>query len=179
MSEAPDALPQESVAGAGIRLVVFDFDGVFTDNAVWTASDGTELVRSWRGDGLGLSQLRELKIPVWVLSTETDPVVVRRCEKLGIPCSRGLSDKREALVALAADVGVGLGNTAYVGNDVNDAECLRAVGVPIVVADAHRDVLGLALYRTRAAGGQGAVREVCDWIATSVRMHAPVPQDSQ
>jgi YrbI family 3-deoxy-D-manno-octulosonate 8-phosphate phosphatase len=162
------ALPDDGAIAGSVRLIVFDFDGVFTDNTVWTDDSGTEWVRSWRGDGLGLEKLRQAGIPAWVLSTEVHPVVGRRCEKLGIPCRQGLADKQAALEALASEVGVPLDEVAYVGNDVNDAGCLRLVGVPIVVQDAHPDVLPLAHYRTRTAGGFGAVREICDWLSASV-----------
>jgi 3-deoxy-D-manno-octulosonate 8-phosphate phosphatase KdsC-like HAD superfamily phosphatase len=63
---------------------------------------------------------------------------------------------------------------AYVGNDVNDAGCLRVVGIPIVVQDAHPDVVPLARYRTRTAGGFGAVREVCEWLSSSVAVATPL-----
>ena len=167
-------LPGDDEVGRSIRLVVFDFDGVFTDNTVWTDDAGNEWVRSWRGDGLGLEKLRQAGIPAWVLSTETHAVVSRRCEKLGIPCRQGLTDKQAALEALASEVGVSLDEVAYVGNDVNDAGCLRVVGIPIVVQDAHPDVLPLARYRTRAAGGFGAVREVCEWLSASVAVATPL-----
>lgn len=167
-------LPEDGQVGRSVRLIVFDFDGVFTDNTVWTDDAGNEWVRSWRGDGLGLEKLRQAGIPAWVLSTETHPVVSRRCEKLGIPCRQGLTDKRAALEALAGEVGVSLGDVAYVGNDVNDAGCLRVVGIPIVVQDAHPDVLSLARYQTRAAGGFGAVREICEWLSASVAVATPV-----
>jgi 3-deoxy-D-manno-octulosonate 8-phosphate phosphatase (KDO 8-P phosphatase) len=166
------ALPEDGDVGRSVRLVVFDFDGVFTDNTVWTDDAGNEWVRSWRGDGLGLAKLRQAGIPAWVLSTEIHPVVSRRCEKLGIPCRQGLTDKQAALEVLANEVGVSLDHVAYVGNDVNDAGCLGAVGVPIVVQDAHPDVLPLARYRTRAPGGFGAVREICDWLTASVAIAA-------
>ena len=165
-------LPEDGEVARSVRLVVFDFDGVFTDNTVWTDDAGNEWVRSWRGDGLGLEKLRKAGIPAWVLSTETHPVVARRCEKLGIPCRQGLADKGAALQTLATEVGVSLDDVAYIGNDVNDAGCLRVVGVPIVVQDAHPDVLPLARYRTRAAGGFGAVREICEWLTTSVAVTA-------
>ena len=70
-------LPRDQAVGRSVRLVVFDFDGVFTDNTVWTDDAGNEWVRSWRGDGLGLERLRAAGIPTWVLSTETNPVVGR------------------------------------------------------------------------------------------------------
>ena len=170
------ALPENGVVGRSVRLVVFDFDGVFTDNTVWTDDAGNEWVRSWRGDGLGLGKLREAGIPAWVLSTETHPVVGRRCQKLGIPCRQGLTDKQAALEALASEIGVSLRDVAYVGNDVNDAGCLRVVGVPIVVQDAHPDVLPLARYRTRTAGGFGAVREICEWLSANVAVAARLGQ---
>jgi 3-deoxy-D-manno-octulosonate 8-phosphate phosphatase (KDO 8-P phosphatase) len=173
MSDGPADLPAQSEIGARVRLVVFDFDGVFTDNTVWTDSAGNESVRCWRGDGLGLERLRELTIPAWVLSSETNPVVTRRCTKLGIPLRQGVTAKREALLEVVAEEGVTIDGVAYVGNDINDADCLRVVGVPIVVFDAHPDVVDLARYRTRTRGGFGAVREVCDWIHASVRRHAP------
>ena len=166
------ALPEDGEVGRSVRLVVFDFDGVFTDNTVWSDDAGNEWVRSWRGDGLGLEKLRKAGIPAWVLSTEIHPVVGRRCEKLGIPYRQGLTDKQAALEALASELGVSLGNVAYVGNDVNDAGCLRVVGVPIVVQDAHPDVVPLARYQTRTPGGLGAVREICEWLCANAAVAA-------
>jgi 3-deoxy-D-manno-octulosonate 8-phosphate phosphatase (KDO 8-P phosphatase) len=167
MSEVA-ALPDKSESGSGIRLVVFDFDGVFTDNTVWCDESGGEWVRCWRSDGLGLEKLRQLAIPTWVLSTEAHPTVAKRCAKLRVPCRHGLSDKAAELVKLAGETGIDPRDMVYVGNDINDAGCLRLVGTPIVVQDAHPDVLPAARYRTRRPGGFGAVREVCDWISASV-----------
>lgn len=168
MSDEVTLLPDASAQGAAVKLVVFDFDGVFTDNTVWTDDAGNELVRCWRSDGLGLSKLRKRGVPVWVLSTETHPVVSRRCDKLGVPCRQGLVAKEAALRELAAERATALEDIVYVGNDINDGECLRIVGVPIVVQDAHPDVLPLARFRTSRPGGAGAVREVCDWIDASL-----------
>lgn len=163
-----NVLPVQCEVGARIRMVVFDFDGVLTDNTVWTDSQGEELVRCWRGDGLGLEKLRALEIPSFVLSTEEHPVVSRRCSKLKIPCRQGLANKETELTMLASESNVDLADVVYVGNDINDLGCLRVAGVPIVVHDAHADVLPVARFRTRAPGGFGAVREVCDWISASM-----------
>jgi 3-deoxy-D-manno-octulosonate 8-phosphate phosphatase (KDO 8-P phosphatase) len=148
-----------------VRLVVFDFDGVLTDNTVAVFADGTEAVTCWRGDGLGLSALKRLGLELFVLSTETNPVVSARCRKLAIPCRQGCEDKKVALAELAREKGVGLEQVAYVGNDINDLECLEAAGLPIVVADAHPSVRKAGRWRTRAPGGRGAVREICDRFA--------------
>jgi 3-deoxy-D-manno-octulosonate 8-phosphate phosphatase KdsC-like HAD superfamily phosphatase len=73
--------------------VVFDFDGVMTDNRVWVNEAGDETVAFNRGDGLGISMLREAGVEVLVLSTEEHPVVGARCRKLEIPYQQGLVDK--------------------------------------------------------------------------------------
>lgn len=146
----------------GVRLVVFDFDGVFTDNFVYTDQNGVETLRFWRGDGVGLAKLRKLGVEAMVLSTEANPIVSARCKKLQIPCLQGTSDKFLSLGAVLAEKGLGWNQVSFVGNDVNDLGCLEKCALPIVVADAHPDVRRAAKYTTRAAGGHGAVREVCD-----------------
>ena len=147
-----------------VRLVAFDFDGVFTDNAVYVSQDGTEAVRCVRSDGLGLQALTALGVATVIISTETNPVVGARSRKLSVRCIQGCEDKRAALERVAAELAVTMRETAFVGNDINDLACLEAVGLPIVVADAHQDVLPHAMYRTKTPGGHGAVREVCDLI---------------
>ena len=149
----------------GLRLVAFDFDGVFTDNAVYVSQDGTELVRCVRSDGLGLQKLAALGIATVVISTEVNPVVTARCRKLAIRCIQACDDKRAALEGVAGELAVPMTATAFMGNDINDLECLKIVGLPVVVSDAHHDVAGYARYRTRTPGGYGAVREFCDLIA--------------
>lgn len=152
-----------------VRLVAFDFDGVFTDNSVYVTQDGTEMVRCVRSDGLGLQALSVLGVASIIISTERNPVVSARAKKLAVRCIQGCDDKLAALQGVLAETGLDLAETAFVGNDVNDLTCLRAVGLPIVVADAHEDVLPHALYRTAASGGNGAVREICDMIVAVKR----------
>lgn len=145
-----------------IRLVAFDFDGVFTDNMVYVFEDGREAVRCTRSDGLGLSKLKGLGVAAVIISTETNPVVGARSRKLAIQCVQSCADKRAALDGLVADLGISLAQVAFVGNDINDLPCLTSVGLPIVVRDAHPDVVPHARYQTHTPGGRGAVREVCD-----------------
>ena len=145
-----------------VRLVAFDFDGVFTDNTVYVWQDGSEAVRCSRSDGLGLQKLERVRIPAVIISTEINPVVSARSRKLGIRCLQGCQDKLEALGTVVRELGISLSQVAFVGNDINDLPCLEAVGLPIVVRDAHPDVIPYARYRTRALGGHGAVREICD-----------------
>lgn len=145
-----------------IRLVVFDFDGVFTDNMVYVLEDGCEAVRCFRGDGIGLQRLEQRGIATLIISTETNPVVSARSRKLRIHCVQGCKDKRAALETSVQEMGLSLTQVAFVGNDINDLPCLMCVMLPIVVQDAHPEVIPHALYQTKARGGHGAVREVCD-----------------
>jgi N-acylneuraminate cytidylyltransferase len=147
-----------------VRLVVFDFDGVFTDNRVLTLQDGTEGVLCDRSDGLGLAMLRQRGQSMVVLSTEMNPVVSARCRKLGLPYEQGLSDKGAALVKLAESRGVSLDQIIYVGNDLNDLDCMRKAGFAVAVGDAHPSALAAADWILRRPGGQGAVREFCDLL---------------
>ena len=145
-----------------IRLIAFDFDGVFTDNMVYVMEDGTEAVRCYRSDGIGLQKLRRLGIEMVIISTEANPVVSARARKLKIHCVQNCQDKRAELENIVTEMGLTLDAVAFVGNDINDQSCLECVGMPIVVQDAFPDVIPLARYRTQKRGGYGAVREICD-----------------
>lgn len=153
----PDAL-------ARVRLLVFDFDGVLTDNRVQVDEHGVESVVCDRSDGWGIARLRDRGIPVAILSTEANAVVAARAAKLAVECTHGCTDKALAIEELAARHGVDLADVAFVGNDVNDLPALARVGVPIAVADARPEVLAAAVAVTTRPGGQGAAREVCDWL---------------
>ena len=145
-----------------VKLIAFDFDGVLTDNRVYVFEDGREAVVCNRSDGIGLRKLDGLGIYKVVISSESNPIVRERCGKLDIRCFSGAESKLRVLVNLAEQHEIALSHVAFVGNDVNDLECLKAVGLPIVVQDAHHEVVPYARYRTVKPGGQGAVREVCD-----------------
>jgi 3-deoxy-D-manno-octulosonate 8-phosphate phosphatase (KDO 8-P phosphatase) len=145
-----------------LRLVVFDFDGVFTDNAVYFSQDGIEMVRCSRSDGLGLRRLEQAGLRVVVVSTEENPIVSKRCAKMKVRCIQGCPDKVIILENLRKELAVSWEEIAYLGNDINDSGCLERVGLPMVVADAFAEVVPLARYQTKTNGGYGAVREVCD-----------------
>lgn len=145
-------------------LVVLDFDGVLTDNRVWVTESGQESVACNRSDGMGLSMLRSEGVEVVVLSTERNPVVAARCKKLDIPCEQGIDDKRSALLRLTKQYGVKMNDVVYIGNDVNDLECICMAGCGIAVADAHPAVLKAADLILSCRGGFGAVREFCDRV---------------
>ena len=163
--------PDDDLRAVG--LVVFDFDGVFTDNRVWVSETGEESVACWRGDGIGLRRLDEVGVPYVIVSTEPNPVVARRAEKLRARCVHDVADKLAVLREEAERAGVELGAVAYVGNDVNDASCLEAVGLPVVPADAWPEVVPLARWVLERPGGRGCVRELCDaiWLRAAPLRH--------
>lgn len=163
--QAPPAVPDFR----GIRLFAMDFDGVMTNNRVLTDQDGKEAVWTNRGDGWGIARLKETGVQLIVISTEANAVVAARCRKLAIECLHGCPDKLAALQEVARHRALGPSEIAYIGNDVNDLDCLAWVGAAIAVADAVPAVRAVAHYVTRVPGGQGAVREVCDMILAQKR----------
>ena len=152
-----------------IRLMAFDFDGVFTDNTVYVFENGSEAVRCFRSDGIGLQKLEKMGIKTVIISTEANPVVSARAHKLKMECVQNCSDKRAVLEEIAGNMGITLDEVAFVGNDINDLACLTCVALPIVVEDAHPDVVPVARYQTKNPGGCGAVREICDLFERTLR----------
>jgi N-acylneuraminate cytidylyltransferase len=147
-----------------VAALILDFDGVFTDDKVYVFQDGGEAVRCDRSDGMGIGMLKEAGLPIWVLSTEVNPVVRARADKLGVPCRQGLKDKGQALRELLQEQGYDPAQVVYVGNDVNDLPCMALVGCAVAVADAHPDVLAQAGIILKHPGGNGAIREICELI---------------
>lgn len=155
---------QQRALPTRVGALVMDFDGVFTDNRVVVSQDGTESVLCDRSDGWGIARLREAGIPMVVISTETNPVVEARCRKLGIPCITGVRDKLKTMSDWLQGNEVSAEDVVYVGNDVNDLECMRVVGCAVAPADAHPHVRQVAHIVLNANGGRGALRELAELI---------------
>jgi 3-deoxy-D-manno-octulosonate 8-phosphate phosphatase (KDO 8-P phosphatase) len=151
-----------------VDLVVYDFDGVMTDNRVIVFQDGTEAVVVNRADGLGVDCFRSLDIPQLILSTETNPVVNARAAKLRIEVIASCKDKKFALEKFCLENGYNLSQVIYVGNDLNDLEVMKIVGFPVAPADANPKIKKIAKLTTEAKGGEGVVRELSDYALASV-----------
>jgi len=156
-----------------IHTIVFDFDGVFTDNKVWVHQDGSESVRCDRGDGLAFDILRKfIKANQWsldyfILSTEKNKVVTARAEKMLVPCHQGISDKASYLDQYLKLNNKSRNGMIYVGNDLNDLEAIKVSGFSIAPVDAHpliQDSVDLVLPKK---GGEGFVREIVERIIES------------
>jgi len=157
----------EPVTSLDVDALVTDFDGVHTDDHAHLDSNGLESVRVHRGDGMGVNLLRRAGVPLLILSTERNPVVRARADKLGVDVLHGIEDKAAALDEWLAVNRLDPARVAYVGNDVNDLSAMSRVGWPVAVADAHPRVLSTARLVLDRRGGDGAVREVCDRIVAA------------
>jgi YrbI family 3-deoxy-D-manno-octulosonate 8-phosphate phosphatase len=147
-----------------LKLIVSDFDGVMTDNRVLVDENGNESVFVNRADGQAIHILRNMGIDLVIMSTETNGVVAKRADKLKVECIQSISDKREQLKKYSEDRGIPLENIAYIGNDINDYEAMKLVGIKIVPKDAYDVVKKIADYITEAKGGYGVIREVSEVI---------------
>ena len=149
-----------------IALVVFDFDGVMTDNTAWVDQNGVESVRVSRSDGMGVERLQKAGVTMMIFSSEPNPVVAARARKLDIPVvyGIGIGDKGTRLANLLAEKGIDPAQVIYVGNDLNDLPCFPLVGCAVAVADSHPAALEQADLILTRNGGNGAVRELCEMI---------------
>jgi 3-deoxy-D-manno-octulosonate 8-phosphate phosphatase (KDO 8-P phosphatase) len=152
------------IQATDIDLIVYDFDGVMTDNRVIVLGDGTEGVMANRADGLGVDRFRTLGIPQFILSTETNPVVKARGAKLGLEVIASCKDKELALRSYCEQNGYDLQRVVYIGNDLNDLEVMKIIGFPVAPADAHPEVRAVAKVVTMSKGGEGVVKELADHI---------------
>ncbi len=164
---APRPLP------ARVSFIVFDFDGVFTDNRVWVDQTGREAVAAHRGDGMGVALLKRAGVAMLILSTEENPVVAARARKLGLPVLHGVEDKAAALRAYMAEHGLRAEESIYIGNDINDIPCFEVVAWAAVVADAHPEAKRAADAVLPQPGGHGAVRALADRLLREGRAVPP------
>ena len=120
-----------------ISAIAFDFDGVFTDDRVLVSQTGEESVFCSRSDGMGIGLLRDAGIKMIIISKEQNPVVAARARKLALEVIHGCDDKLPVLREWMSRIGATVETTAFMGNDINDLECMHFVGVAIAPSDAH------------------------------------------
>jgi 3-deoxy-D-manno-octulosonate 8-phosphate phosphatase (KDO 8-P phosphatase) len=146
-----------------IRLVAFDVDGVFTDGRFYLSNDGVESKAFNTHDGFGIRRLLSSGFEVAVISGRQSLAVKHRMAELGVEhVVQGCGDKVAALQDLCRKLQLSTDQCAYVGDDVPDLPLLTSVGFSIAVANAVTEVREQCDYTTRANGGFGAVREVCE-----------------
>lgn len=148
-----------------VRLMAFDIDGVMTDGGLTYTDDGREQKTFNVMDGLGLKLLQRAGIELAIVTGRQSGVVAARAADLGIRhVFQGNEDKRTILASLAADLGLHWPDLGYMGDDIIDLPALRMVGFAVAPANAHPLVKEHAHAITDARGGQGAVREVAEFL---------------
>lgn len=151
-----------------IRAIIFDFDGVFTDNKVYLNEMGQEWVRCDRGDGLGIGMLKsyvraaKLNAEIAVFSKETNSVVTARARKLKLECHQGIRNKLEFIELFSVkkfgnkdEIFNGL---IYLGNDLNDLSVIRRASFSVAPSDAHPLVQKHTTIVLPQKGGDGFIR---------------------
>ncbi len=148
-----------------IRLIIFDVDGVLTDSSLFLGDDGQEYKAFNSRDGLGMKLLQKSGVEIGIITGRTSNVVALRMESLGIRhVYQGRRHKVPAFEELRDKLGLVNEQIAYVGDDVVDLPVMRQVGLAITVSDAHPLVKQHAHWQTRAGGGRGAAREICEML---------------
>jgi 3-deoxy-D-manno-octulosonate 8-phosphate phosphatase (KDO 8-P phosphatase) len=146
-----------------IRLLLLDVDGVLTDGGIIYSGEASETKVFNVKDGLGLKLAMEAGIEVGLVTGRSSGALGRRCRELGIRyLYDGVQHKAQLLDRIAEETGVPADKTAFIGDDLPDLPLMKRVGLSIAVADAHESVREFSDWTTAAAGGRGAVREVCD-----------------
>jgi 3-deoxy-D-manno-octulosonate 8-phosphate phosphatase (KDO 8-P phosphatase) len=162
------ALDQLKLRLAQVKLLALDVDGTLTDGGLYYSNSGDEFKKFNVKDGQGMKLVMESGIQIAILSASSATATVHRAKKLGISqVYLGVEDKIVVLRSLCTQFGIDLSQVAYAGDDVNDLPVLEAVGCPLTVADAVEAAKNCAVYITEKAGGQGAVREICDLLLAS------------
>ena len=151
-----------------IELIVYDFDGVMTDNKVYIDQNGNEMVQVSRADGLGVAEIKKMEIEQVIMSTETNPVVTQRAIKLKIPCLQGLDNKKDALLDYSRKNDIDLKNVASVGNDINDKDAMAIAGFSFCPNDSHESIKEIADHILPRNGGDGVIRELLDLLKENI-----------
>lgn len=152
---------------SNIQLIVYDFDGVLTDNRVILREDGLESVVVNRSDGLAISIIKDMGLKQIILTTEENKVVEVRAHKLGLPVIKGVNEKKRAVLTYCHENEINLENVVYIGNDVNDLEAMKVVGYPVCPSDAYREIRNVSKEVLETKGGFGVVREFLGKIQES------------
>lgn len=148
-----------------IRLMAFDVDGVMTDGSIYYTDAGTELKAFNAHDGAGLKMLENAGITVAIITGRKAGCVEARARNLGISrLHQGIHDKVACLRQILDELGLDATQAGYMGDDVMDIGIMAVCGFSAAPANAHDRVRPQASLVTRRNGGQGAVREACDFI---------------
>ena len=146
--------------GKNISLIIYDFDGVMTDNRALIFENGDEAVFINRSDGLAIQKIKELNVDQIIISSEKKSIVKKRAEKLGIIAFNSVEDKVEELIKYVNEKNIKINECAFLGNDLNDLPLMEKVALKIAPIDAAKEILEIADYVINVKGGHGVIREL-------------------
>lgn len=149
---------------ARVRLACFDVDGTLTDGRLIYDSEGRESKCFHVQDGQGLALLRRFGIAVHFVTARGGAIAAQRAAELGATAHGDVADKLACVGGIAAGLGLGLDQVAFMGDDLADLRVLPHVGLSVAPANAHPWVRERVHWRTVARGGEGAARELCDLL---------------
>jgi 3-deoxy-D-manno-octulosonate 8-phosphate phosphatase (KDO 8-P phosphatase) len=146
-----------------IKILISDVDGVMTDAGMYYSETGDELKKFNTRDGMGISMLRRAGYRVAIVTSENTKIVERRAAKLKVTdLVQGTRDKVGAVDSILKRHSLSWEEVAYIGDDINDLDVMKRVGVAITPADGVASNKKIAHWVTKAKGGGGCVREICD-----------------
>jgi 3-deoxy-D-manno-octulosonate 8-phosphate phosphatase (KDO 8-P phosphatase) len=164
----PRIRPEAAEKAKRVRLFLVDVDGVLTDGGIVYDNEGREIKRFHVRDGHGIKLIQRAGVEVGIISGRASMAVTVRAKELGISLVyQGVSDKVAAWREISADKGIPSGEAAYVGDDIVDVPLMREVGFAAAVADAESYVREAADYVSARPGGEGAVREIIEFVLRS------------
>lgn len=148
-----------------IKAIFTDIDGVWTDGGMYYDQTGNEWKKFHTYDGVGVRLAHERGLKVGIITGEETQIVARRAEKLHVDFLRqGVADKRSAVREICEEHGFSLDEIAYIGDDLNDIELLKAVRVAGVPSSAPAYIRSLATIELSKKGGEGVFREFVEQI---------------
>jgi 3-deoxy-D-manno-octulosonate 8-phosphate phosphatase (KDO 8-P phosphatase) len=165
--------PELLLKAQGIRVAIFDVDGVLTDGRIYISERGEEFKVFSTLDGHGLKLLARADITPVVITGRDSPAVRRRVADLGIAHAvYGAADKLVAAQGLLSTLKRGWGEVAAMGDDWPDLPLMTRAAFACAPPNAHAEVLAVAHHVTAARGGHGAARECCDLLLTAAGRYA-------
>ena len=147
-----------------IEAIVFDFDGVLTNNKVYVDQYGKESVECNRSDGIAFEIFNKLKIDTLIISTEKNPVVKERARKIKVKSITGVNDKSVALKKYVKKKNLSFKKIIYIGNDINDYSAMKLCGFSVCPNDSHKEIIKIANVKLKCNGGEGVARELLEKI---------------
>ncbi len=145
-----------------IKVIIFDFDGVFTNNYATVDSEGKESVIINRSDGIGINILKINNYKLFIVSSEKNKVVMARSKKLKIKCHHGVKNKYLVINKISKMLNISLNHFMYVGNDINDYKAMMSVGYRVCTNDSHKLIKNISHTILKSKGGEGITREIVE-----------------